>query len=346
MNKDEIKIYLKDNPEYIQDILEDLGCNHVKITKDKMVQSTRPGGDNKTAICIKLNDFLSSTIYTKNEFESYEIKDFFTLIEYLKECDFGEAIDYICTICNIERTKNNSKKKIVSGSYSFLKKYKNAINKNNLEEIEETVLPESYCERFVQCPHKQYLDDGVSYETQIKFGISYDVLGDRVVTPIRNEEGKLLTFKGRTCKKDYKSLGISKFVYYYPLIGEHYVFGLYENYFDIMLADEVIIFESEKAVMQCDSVGIKNVISINKKRISDTQLKKILKLGKKVVLAFDKDVTKVEMQFECRKFRGLIELYYIYDDLDLLDSKDSPIDKGKEVFEKLLKECKYKYKGE
>jgi hypothetical protein len=98
--------------------------------------------------------------------------------------------------------------------------------------------------------------------------------------------------------------------------------------------------------MQCDSFGIKNTLAVSKKVISDIQVKKILKLGKPIVIMFDKDVSLNEIFIECRKFKKLIDVYYVYDTLGLLKRKESPSDRGKEVFDKLLEKCKFKYKGE
>ena len=55
MDKDEIKIYLRDNPQYIKDILEKLNCHHIKISS-KRVSSALPDGDNNASIQIKLLD--------------------------------------------------------------------------------------------------------------------------------------------------------------------------------------------------------------------------------------------------------------------------------------------------
>lgn len=346
MDKSELKIYLKDNPEYIRGVLEGLGCHHIKIVTNKRVQSSLPDGDNPTSIHIKLNDNLSTKIYTRNEFNNYETKDFITLVQYLNNCEFSVALEYVFKYCNIDYTANY-RKKVKSNSVEFLKKYKRSINKNIVEEeYKEKVLPEFFTERFVKGSHIIYLRDGVSEKTQDKFGISYDALDDRIVTPIRNDEGELITFKGRTCREDYKVYGIPKFIYYYPFSAEYYLYGLYENYFDIISADEILVFEAEKAVMQCDTMGVNNVFATSKKVISDIQVKKILKLGKPIVIGFDKDVSLEEIYIECRKFKGLIDVYYIYDTLGLLKGKESPTDKGINVLQKLLNNCKFKYKGE
>jgi DNA primase len=344
LDKDNIKEYLLNNTDKIEDILEYIECKEVKLIKNKRIQCALPDGDNNSSVQIFLDDYLSAKIYTRNEFEKYEIKDIYSVIQFIKECSLNESIDLVCKICNIKHT-NRKKKSDKSNAYDFLKKYKRSIKKEEYIE-DEIILDESFTERFVREDCELFLDDGVNSVTQEKFGVSYDVLDNRVVFPIRNDEGLLLSFKGRTCDKEYKTNGTPKFLSYYPCSNNNYLFGFYENYDYIIKSDELYIVEAEKGVMQLDSMNINNCTSVNKKTISDIQVKKILKIGKPVVLIFDKDVTLEEIFIECKKFKGLIPVYYIYDTLELLKEKESPTDKGIEIFTILLTECKFKYKGE
>jgi len=346
LNKDEIKEFLRDNPTQIEKILEDLGCNRIKTIPNKRVQSTRPpDGDNPTSLQVKLNKSLSSVIHTNNEYNKQEYKDIFSLIEYLQGCKFNQAISYVCKICNLKYDGIDTKQER-SSSYDFLKQFKRSISKkqSNLY-YEESILNETFIERFIRNECKLFSDDGINELTQNKFGVSYDILDNRVVFPIRNDDGKLLTFKGRTLEENFKIRGIPKYYYYYPYHGEYYLYGLYENYFDILSADEVFVGEAEKFVMQLDSMEINNCLAVSKHSISPIQLNKLLKLGKDIVLTFDKDITLEEIFIECKKFKGLCNVYYIYDNLDLLEKKQSPSDKGKEVFMQLYNNCKFKYEG-
>lgn len=348
MNKDEIKIHLKDNPELIVDILEELGCQKVKIIPNKRVQSTQPNNDkihdNPTSLQVKLNDSLSTIIYTDNEFENQEIKDIFTLIQFTKSCTFTEAINFICNICKIE-FKGIVKKGEKSNSYEFLKQFKRSMNKN-INTYEETIYNESFKERFIRKDCKLFYDDGVNSKSQEKFYVCYDILDNRIVFPIRNYDGKIVSFKGRSNDKDYIIKGIPKFIYYYPIIAMYYLYGYYENYYDILNSDEVIVGEAEKFVQQLDSMGIHNALSLSKKVISPPQLERLIKLHKDIVLVFDKGVSLEEIFIECRKFGGLCNVYYLYDKDNLLKNKESPTDRGFKVYNKLYTEYKFKYKGE
>lgn len=346
MDKEKIKEYLRENPQNIKSILENLGCHHVKINS-KRISSALPNGDNITSISIKLNDFLSSEIYSKkSDFDKkYEVKDIFSVIQYIKECGLQEAIQYICLQCGL-KYNNSIKKTSKSNSFSVLKIFKKSISDKELD-YEQEVLQESFLQRFIREECLIFSNDNINKKTQDKFNVSYDILDNRIVFPIRNDIGGLLTFKGRTIDKDYKIKGIPKYIYYYPFYGEYYLFGLYENYFDIISANEIYVGESEKFVMQLDSMEINNSVGLSKKSISPIQLNKLLKLGKDIVLVFDKDVPLEEIFIECRKFKGLCRVFYIYDkDNIYLKNKQSPTDRGKDIFLKLCSEYKFEYKGE
>lgn len=345
MDKFQIKQYLLDNPNYIEDILENIGCHDIKYIKDKRIQCGLPDGDNNTSVQILLDEYLTCKIYTRNEFEKYEIKDIYTVVQFIKNYTLHEAIGLVCAICKIQYS-NNNKKKSNSEAYDFIKRYKRSRKKDEAIINDDNILPESFCQRFIREECEMYTSDGVSRETQCKFGVSYDVLDNRIVFPIRNEQGQLLSFKGRTCDENYKIKDIPKFISYYPCDNNHYLFGYYENKKYIDQSDELYICEAEKGVMQLDSMEINNVVAINKKVISFIQLKKILKLNKNIVLLFDKDVALDQIMIECRKFKGLCDVYYIYDTLNLLNEKQSPMDCGIEIFNKLITECKFKYKKE
>lgn len=344
MDKESIKKHLKDNPVKIQEILESLGCTYIKIGS-KRVSCCNPeeGSDNKGAISIKLNDSLSTSDYTRPAFQQIsQYTDFFSLIQFIKECTLPEAINYVCQMCGFKYTSSLKGGKR-SSSYDFLKKYKRSLNKTNkFENIEEVILDERFTERFIRCTCDLFVQDGINEKTQEKFGVSFDTLDNRIVFPIRNYNGKLLSFKGRTNDKDFRIKGIPKYFYYYPICAEYYLYGYYENYYDLLDAKEIYVGEAEKFVLQLDSMEVNNCVGVSKKVISPYQVMQLLKLGKPIVIMFDKDVTLEEILNECAKFKGLIDVYYVIDENNLTSGKESPTDRGLDIFNR-LKESKKKY---
>ena len=344
MNGLELKRMLLDNPPLIRDVLEDLGCTHIKLT-NRYITSTRPSGNNTSSVYIKLNELLTSNCFTKqSEFESkYEKRDFIELVCFFKDdCSVIESIKYICNVCNIDSSVKFGKKPSAT-SLSFLNKFKKATGNQVVEDDEP--IDESMLDNFLYYPSYDFYNDNISVEVQEEFGVCYDIQDNRICFPIRNRLGQLISVKGRTLNKDYKMLGIPKYIYYENFHGGNLLYGEYENREYLKDANEIIVVEAEKGVQQLASYGIRNAVATCKKTITRQQLLQLLSYGKRVVFAYDKDVKESELKLECAKFKGLIQTSYILDEINLLGDKESPMDKGEDVFKWLLSDFKIEYKG-
>lgn len=342
MNKEEIKEYLLNDPKQIKHVLESLGCSNVKIIKNKYLACNRPDGDNRSAVNVKLNRNLSARIWTRTEFNKYEIQDIYTLIMYIKNIDFPSAIEFVAKTCGLKFDRN-TRIKTRSASADFLRKFKRIENID--DNYKEKIIDYKTKDRFVREDCELFLHDGISSEIQEEFEVSFDVIDNRVVFPIKNKNGEIVSFKGRSNDPDYLKKGIPKYMYYSHIDARRYLFGLYENRRYIEECGDCIILEAEKGVMQCCSFEVRNVISTSKKSISEFQVKSILKLGTSVTLAYDKDVSEEEIYRECIKFKGLCDVYYILDKDDLLKGKESPCDKGLEIWNRLYKDYRIKFNG-
>lgn len=337
----ELKRILYNEPTLIKDLLTSMGCEHVKKTRDR-ITSTRPNGDNKNSVNIFLTETLNAKVYTRPEFENrYEIQDIITLTQYFLDCDIGKAVTHICKVCNID---NSGSFEIVqeNPTLSFLRRYKKLIR--NDEEIKDTPLDESVLERFVHAPCKIFTDDGIDVLTQEQFGVAYDLLDNRVIFPIRNEKGELITVKGRTLVNDYNIKGIPKYLVYYDTPTNHILFGNWENREFLKQANEIIVVESEKSVMKAYGFGYRNVVAICKKSISKQQIRKLLSLGKKIVLAYDKDVKENEIKIIARNFKNLVPVEYIIDEYNWLGEKDCIFDARKDIVDRMIKDCRIEFK--
>lgn len=335
----ELKLYLKDNPHLIVDLLESVGCEHV-VLKDGKITCSNPDGDNRGAVNIMLNDTLNCYNYTRPDYQiKYSIRDIITLIQFfLDDISLFEVIKYIKCICKIEGDVSTNQ----NNTLSKLRKLRNGVKKEfvcNDEVLSEKEL-DNYIDAYITY---KFLDDGISEETQDEFQIRYDLNDNRAVMPIRNENGDLITFKGRTLHRgDLKNSGISKYMYSHRFTGKYYLYGEYENREYIEGADCVYVFEAEKSVLQAASFGVRNCVAISKHDMSPQQVRKLVKMGKSVVIAFDKDIKLNDVINQCRKIRG-IDVYYIYDTEDFLSDKMSPTDDGSFTFGMLVDTCKFKF---
>lgn len=328
MDKDGLKIYLIENKEILEDLLERINLVHIRNVRNEYLTCGFSESRRKDSINVWLNEGLSVKAWSVNE----EINDIYGLIQYQEQCSFFEAVQFAFDVCGIKIGRGRGK-----CVERFMKRKK---TKKEYERPVNKGLGYSTGDMFVAGIADIFLKDGIEEDTQELFDVGVDVLNNRIVFPIRDYEGNVLTFKGRTLNNDYLTTGEPKYLYYQPFNGRYYLFGYYENYNYIMDSEYIIIGESEKFVMQLHSMGHRNAVATAKKKVSKEQAIEINKLNKKVILAYDNDVDVLEIFGECAKFSG--EVYYIKDEGGLLGTKDSPSDKGKEVFETLL-ENKIKY---
>ena len=334
VNGIDVKRILYNEPKLIESLLDSLGCKYI-YNNGRKISSTRPDGDNKNSVNIALNETLNAKIYTRqSEFQQYEIQDIISLTQYFLNCSLSEALKYICEICNIDGLSEYVKQED-SPTLSFLKRYKKII-KNDTTTTEDVILDDKILDLFVNAPCKIFTDDGIDIHTQEYFEVCYDIMSNRAVFPIRNENGGLITLKGRILDSDYKLYGIPKYFVYYEVETSHILFGEYQNKDYIKNAEYIILVESEKSVMKLLQMGYRNCVAIGRKSISRQQRNKLLAYGKPLVIAFDNDVKEKELKIISGMFKGLIPISYTLDKFNLLKEKDSPCDRGLYIFKELL----------
>ena len=87
-------------------------------------------------------------------------------------------------------------------------------------------------------------------------------------------------------------------------------------------------------MLLADTYGIYNAGAILTSHLNPNQMRLLAGLGCRVVFALDKDVS-VREDHNIKRLKQFVNVEYIWDKENLLDEKDSPIVKGKNVWEKL-----------
>lgn len=206
-----------------------------------------------------------------------------------------------------------------------------------IKQSKGTILPDNYMERYEKRLDKLqvWLDEGISMESLEKFNVRYDAFSDRLVYPIRNLARKIINIGGRTLDPEWKKKGLRKYTYFYGWGGAmDTIHGLVENMDEILKKREVILFEGCKSVLLADTWGIRNTAAILTSHLNPHQMKILARLGCRVVFALDKEVS-IREDHNIQKLKDYVEVAYLWDKEDLLDEKDAPVDKGKDVFLKL-----------
>jgi hypothetical protein len=202
---------------------------------------------------------------------------------------------------------------------------------------------------------KEWIEEGISANTQQKYNIHFYAPDGQIIIPHYDINGALIGIRGRYLEDDlcemygkYRPAYIHQQLYNHPLSFSLY--GLDKTHLNISKYKKAIIFEGEKSVMLYDSYfGSKENISVAccGSSISKQQIDLLLKLGvNEIIIALDRQYKEVNDEenkkylINIRKLAAKMidfcNVSVIYDSEHELDYKDSPIDKGKEIFIKLF----------
>jgi len=258
----------------------------------------------------------------------------FTFTKYYFHCSPAEAIEKLKKYAGIDGDVAPKREKMAATVVCkrFLPP------KTTQKESTAKVLPDNYMERYEKSPEKLAVweKEGISRASLDKFQVCYDSFSNRLVYPIRDIEGKIINIGGRTLDPDWKEKKLRKYTYTQGWGTISTIYGVAENMESIKKSREIIIFEGCKSVLKADTWGIGNTGAILTSHLSPNQMKILAKLGCRAVFALDKDVD-IKKDHNINKLKQYINVEYIFDKDDLLGEKDSPVDRGLEVFAELYK---------
>jgi DNA primase len=342
MNIKHLKSYIYDNNK-IEDILQELKMHKLKWHDNKRyITCAFPDGDNPSGCVIYNSEYLNIESYTRNiENKSGYKPDLLSLVEFIKQDSFFSCMQWICQIIGIDYYYDfdNDIPESLRITKLLNEMQQDDFNNDNkpLKPIPEQIL--SY-----YCPYVNdfFHQDNIDYLTQLEFEISYDPETNRITIPIRDELGNLCGVKGRLLKQEIQENEL-KYIYLEPCGRSKILYGLHKTYQFIKQKGCVYIGESEKFCLQLWSMGIYNSVGIGGKKISSQQIEKLTRLSVDIIICFDKDVTKKEIENIADRFIDGVNIYYLFDDKGILPEKTSPSD-NPEYWQRLTKECLYKIK--
>lgn len=307
-----------------------MGCHHI-TEHDKEFRAALPDGDNPTSIRI-VKDNLYTQVFTRKDFKP---GDLISLVEYVKGFYFTQAVHWTCKVCGYNYYENDNREVVYKNPYTEALKELEPKSKRKryrkLTKIDERVL-----DSYIRLPNEHFCNEGIKKSIQYQFEIGFDLQNDRITIPIRDDLSNLVGIKGRTIYDD----DVYKYIYLISTERSLLLYGLYKSLDYIKAKKEVIVFEAEKSVLQAWSMGYKNCVGIGGGELSHDQVVKLEKLDANVILAYDKDTNKKHLKKEAKKFM-FSKVSAIWDMRDILDNKNSPVDLGKNVWEKLYKRYCY-----
>lgn len=261
-----------------------------------------------------------------------------------RQIEYDWYQDIYEVVCNCSSFKQ--KEGFIKPVYKSLKERYSVVRK-------EVQLPE-YSPNVLDCFIKYYppewLNDGISKLTMDKFNISYSISQNKIIIPHYDINGRLVGIRGRALNEwevenvgKYAPIQVEGIWYKHPLSMNLY--GLNKTFMDIRRNGICYLFESEKSVMQMDSFDMPNCsAAVCGSNFNKYQLNILIKFcaPSEIVICFDKEELPGEERYFnklwniCQKYKQYFNFSFIYDRYGLLGMKDSPTDRGEEVFKKLL----------
>lgn len=336
-----LKEYIVEN-NLIETILSDLDCGNIKYhSSGNYFTASNPDGNNKQAIVVYANESLHCNNYTRQIKKDGTSADLFDLVCYIKDLTFFEGLKYVCSTVGIEYYHDFSEdipeSLLITQLILDMSGSKPEDEDKPLKPINPCIL--TYYKNYV---NDMFLKDNISYETQQEFNIGYDEQTNRITIPIFSEIGDLVGVKGRLFKENLDEYDL-KYLYLEPTSRARVLYGLNKTIDHIKSSGRVYVVEAEKGVLQGYTYGTKNIVATGGKEFSKTQIEMLTRLSVQIVLCLDKDVTKLEIEALANKFADGVPIYYIYDEDNILDEKESPTD-NPEKWEHLIKYNIYKIK--
>ena len=261
--------------------------------------------------------------------------------------NFGDIVRYCLRACNITDLGN-----LIVNENKYTSKLNKFKRKNRVLEL--PVYDNKLLNLFSKVYPAEWLDENISINTLEKYNIRYSISQNKIIIPHYNINGELIGIRGRALNEDevlnygkYMPVKLEETTYSHPLSQALYGLNLTKD--NIKNSGTVMVFEAEKSVLLYDTYFSDNIsVAVCGSNFNKVQLDLLLKntSPKEIVICFDKEYNMAgapdgqkyftKLWELCEKYGNYCHLSFIFDREQLLDIKDSPIDKGKEIFLKLL----------
>lgn len=272
--------------------------------------------------------------------------------QYNLDWELYDAMDYIATYFGF--AGEDKKEEEILEDWEIFKRHK----RQELQPISEVVLPEYnpvILTRFAYPHIASWEREGISYEIARKNLIGYYPGDEQITIPHFDVNNRLVGIRGRFLEGDkaerygkYRPLLIGKTLYTHPLSMNLY--NLNNSKENIGQYKVGIIFESEKSCMMYQTYyGRSEDISVAccGSSVSNYHIHLLRQAGaKEVILAFDRQFQEIgDEEFQRlkskilhlhKKYGQTIKITSIFDKDMITGYKASPIDEGREKFEKLV----------
>lgn len=344
---DAIKMAL--TPEQIVLLAQSMGVTHYEDRSNCLVFPTICHNIDPDEASMKLYYYKNTHLfrcYTECA-DTFSIYDLFKRYYELHHISYNFIEDIVCKILFV--AKLSTAQLTVQSGY-IPQRHKFVPPETN----ELVVYDSGVLEVFLPIPPVEWLNEGISIESMKKYNIRFSISQNKIVIPHYNIDGQLIGIRGRALNEweinnfgKYMPIKVESKFYSHPLSLNLY--GLNMTKDNIRNSKTCILFEGEKSVLLCDTHFPNNMsAAVCGSGLNKHQLEILVKQCgvQNIVLAFDKEFQtptseEAKTYFDklvtlSKKYQAYCNFSFIFDSKGLLGYKDSPIDKGPDIFKELL----------
>lgn len=319
-----IKDKLRDNPESIIHILNELGCENIKPLKGHEI---RWGSSNGSKINIETLSYASFSHNHKG--------DIITMVSLLKGVDLGQAIRWLAKELNL----NYEYSEKVEVTLPFGGFFKNYSKVKDSDVNPPKTYPIERLKEYTGRLNTLWLEDNISLQTQELFDIGLDFETNRITIGWKDVNSELVGIMGRLNKKELTDKD-TKYLPIIPFNKSKVLYGLDVNYSNILDNGTIIIVESEKSVLRGYELGYRNIVALGGNNISERQAALIKSLCVNVVISLDEGIElthSIEQAKKCKIENPFFSNEVYVMEVNDLPKKHSVFDMNKEVIDSYLK---------
>ena len=216
--------------------------------------------------------------------------------------------------------------------------------------------PKQVLSCFTNYHHPSWKRDGITDNAMDKFNIKFSIAQNAIIIPHLDISGRLIGIRCRALNSEeielygkYHPVQVGNTMYSHKL--EFNLYGIYEHQNGIKKRKTAIIAEAEKSVLLDDGYygDLSNCVACCGSKFNKYHISLLTNVlgANEIIIALDKEYTdwrtekarqyRLKIEQMCQRYTSQATFSYIWDYDNVLEEKDSPFDKGKEIFEYLYK---------
>lgn len=360
IDKDDFK--RKIDIDMIFDLLQYFEANPIRKNEKTIISDTvchnHPGEGSQKLYTYWNDDMAILNCYT--ECGSFDVIELVIKVFELKGQHFEmyDAMNFLINYFSLDFEEDFSNDMNKLSDWQYFKKYAKIQSKDEKQKrIELRVYDDKILKNLPRPHFLNWEREGIKKDVCDARNICYDPATHGIVIPHYDVGGRLVGIRERTLIEENEVYGK-----YLPAVMNHQMYNhpLGVNLYNLNFSKEnitkvktAIVFEGEKSPLKFASLfGLENDISVAccGSNLTSQQFKLLYDLGvNEIVIAFDRQYQKCNSKDKewsswtkklyniHNKFGQYVQISYMFDKGDLLDYKDSPIDKDKETFLQLYK---------